>query len=230
MKMLTTRFMLMAVLTTGIAFFVTTVEPPEAEAQRRRKRRKKRKKRKKMQPLLGAKLGLIGLGSGTIQTTGGGATAEATYEEKSLYALNGFFLAPVSRQVLIGASLWFTPSFDPRAQNSTTIPTETGYATEVNGLAEFRQKFQGLDGFLYGEAGFMIITPPDPAQGEPARDNATGFNLGGGAGIQFAVSRQVVLRTDARFSFFTASSAFNNTEETINGTRLMINAGVAFGL
>lgn len=235
--------LLVIALTAGAFVVTSTLDLPEASAQRRvKKAKKKRKKRKKRrskkisskQSVLGVRGGLIASGSGSVERkVSGGNTSTTDFTEESGYAANGYVLFPIAPKIRAGGSLWYFPTYKANLDGSRTDGDETT-ALHLNAMGEYAIALKGspLDGFVYAEAGLSMIFP---AEGDKDGQTSSGYNVAIGGGATYYVSRALGLRADLRFEPFysttaTLSNGSGDTTVTTSGQRIMLNAGLIFGL
>jgi hypothetical protein len=213
---------------------MATLDAESVEAKPRKIKKRKTKGFSKRRPIAGVKGGFILSGSGEIETED--ATGSTEYDDDSTFGLNGYFLFPVAPNLRVGGSVWLFPQWDttPKESNRTDDDGDDAKELDINVMAEYALDFGGVAGYVFFEGGYSLLFPPedDDAQSEP--ETGTGFNLGGGVGGGFPLSRQLALRVDVKFTSYsiTQESDFGDTtiESTLSGNRVTLNAGVAFGL
>ncbi|MEO1272975.1 MAG: hypothetical protein AAFX99_33210, partial [Myxococcota bacterium] len=129
-----------------------------------------------------------------------------------------------------GDSLWYIPEYELDIEllgNTVAVSGDDLSMLNANALLEYALPLGSVDGFLYAEAGLAMIFPADDDDDD---DAFVGLNLGGGFGLQFPISGNVVFRSDLMLSLYQASRESNNVDVTFAGTRIMLNFGVAFGI
>jgi len=232
MKQLLPRLIVALALMTSAAMVVTAMAPVEAHAQTKKKKKKTTKKKKatSTRPIAGAKASLIVLGTGTSSV--GNVSTEL--KDKSTFGGDLFVLFPIAPSIKAGLSLWYLPTLDFEAVNSTSTSTSsvTSQELDINVMGEYSLKLGPVAGYAYGEGGYSIVFPgtPDGATTDP--ENWSGFNVGGGVGARFSVSNGVRLRGEVRGQYYTltAPQASSLPDVTFAGQRIMAGIGVDFSL
>ena len=235
MKLSITRIAILALLTFAASSVVVVVDSGEAQAQKRKKG-----KVKKLRAMGGIKGGLIV--SGEVESgfeVDGEAVAGSsgvTLQDESSFGINAYAAWPVAKTVRVGPSIWAFPSVEYKQENQTTSTNEdSSFGLEANLIAEYVMPLGKFDGFGYVEGGLSMIMPPEPKEETAVKEeNMIGYNVGGGLGGQFLVSKSLAARADLRGSFYSVSSDTDVNGETrsltLEGTRFMLNVGIAFGL
>lgn len=182
--------------------------------------------------LIGARLGYVLTGSGELEISDGDSSVSVDMDEETDFGFNAFLLFPVGKQLRVGGSIWYLPEYQIEVDGSSSGSGDDAPSqVNANVLLEYAIDLGGVDGFAYGEAGLSLLLPPEDADDE---DTWVGYNAGGGFGAAFPVSRSLLFRVDGLLSLYNVSvdETLNGQDVTftLSGTRVMLNAGVAFEL
>jgi hypothetical protein len=224
-------------LTLG-AFVVTTMaEAPEAEAQRRvTTKKRKRYGVSSKKPVVGLRGGLVLSGSGQLSSEANGTTTEFDYTDNSGFAVNAFGLFPIGNYMRVGASAWYYPSVSFDATNANNDDPSTATAFDLNAMFEYSRPIQTqIRAYGYGEAGYSSMTPEEGAAEGTDPETFSGFNLALGIGAAYGISDGLEVRGELRYQpiySLAATSQTANTDvtSTFSGQRILLCAGVGFGL
>jgi hypothetical protein len=224
-----------------IAVFVcttalSTFDAQDAQAQTRTRNKKTTKKRKKKKKKAKTSIGVKGgfimpvMSTGTIDVTTTAGTSQAAFTDNSQLTMGAFILFPVGMpSVRIGVSTNLYPTLDLKQANSVSTQ-DKDFGLDLGLIGEYGQKISGLQGFFFGEGGLSMIYPAT-TDANPNPESLTGFNVGGGAGVDIKISAGIALRVDGKFQFYSIQgTAGEGMDWTVNGQRVLGSVGVAFDL
>lgn len=216
--------------TVGVSFaMLSTMDCDTAEAQEqdevteelgqsRRPRRPRRRRRRRPTSFAGFRTGLILTAPGNLTINDN----ETRFEEESTFGINGLAVFPFQNNIRGGVSLWLFPGYEANAQGENA--DRDGTMIQLNAIGEFVLPVSEVEGFAYAEAGLALVLP-----GDDDTTDYLGFNGALGVGAQFMVNREIAIRADGSFGFYTVSNNDDN-EESLAAQRVMLNIGVMFGL
>lgn len=214
---------------------MVTADADIADAKPRKVRKKKAKKTgiSKNRPIAGLKGGFVVSGSGEAETENVSGTQE--YDDDSTYGLNAYALFPVSPGLRVGGSVWLWPKWDVAFTGQESDDAEDdSISLDVNAMGEYHLDFGRADGFAYAEGGYTLVLPPEDENSQAEPPTFSGFNFGGGIGGALYLSKQLMLRGDIKYEYYSVSAdvefGSSTITQTFTGNRVTLNAGVAFGL
>jgi hypothetical protein len=213
---------------------MTTIDVEEATAAPRKVRKKKGKTGiSKNRPIAGVKGGFVISGSGETDVEGQTGTTE--YDDDSTYGLNAYALFPVAPNIRVGGSVWLWPKWDITATGDTSEPgDDDALGLDINVMGEYALDFGKADGFAFAEGGYSLVLPPKDDEAAEDPPAFSGFNFGGGIGGALYLSRQLALRADIKYEYYSVTADVDVGSSTFAvtnaGNRVTINAGIAFGL
>lgn len=220
-------------LTLGAFTVASLAEAPQAEAQRKvtTKKKKKRYGVSSKKPVVGLRGGVVLSGSGQASVEANGTTAEFDYTDGTAFAINAFGLFPIGNYMRVGGSAWYYPTVDFDPTNANNSDPSDASAFDLNAMFEYSRPIQTqIRAYGYGELGYSSLTPNT--------DNAetfSGFNAALGIGGAYGISDGLEIRGELRYQPFyslsaTSQTAGVDTTSTFSGQRILLNAGIGFGL
>lgn len=224
---------LAALFATTAVVATTDADLAEAATPRKVKKKKGTKGISKNRPIAGVKGGFVISGAGEFEQEGTTGTVE--YDDDSTYGINGFALFPIAPGIRVGGSVWLWPKWDVKLSGQTSDSgSDDALSLDINVLGEYALDFGKADGFAYAEGGYSLVSFPKDDTQPTDPPVFGGFNFGGGIGGALYLSRQLALRGDVKYEYYSVSADvdFGNTtaNQTFAGSRITLNAGIAFGL